>query len=138
MDIAVNYLAVLGAAVASFVIGWLWYGPLFGKQWMKMMGIKEPSEKEKKEKMGEMMPSMVIGLIAAAVTAAVLGGFIKMVGAAGAFEGAAVGAMIWIGFLATTTLNGVLWEKKPTSLYVLNNGHLLVNIIVVGAIMGAM
>jgi len=36
--IEVNYLAVFIATIASFVFGWLWYGPLFGKAWMRMMG----------------------------------------------------------------------------------------------------
>ena len=29
-DITINYMAVLAAAVVDFIIGWLWYGPLFG------------------------------------------------------------------------------------------------------------
>ena len=36
-QVAVNYLAVLAAAIASMVIGFLWYGPLFGKQYMALM-----------------------------------------------------------------------------------------------------
>lgn len=33
-------LAVVLAAVVSMIVGWLWYGPLFGKQWMALMGWK--------------------------------------------------------------------------------------------------
>jgi hypothetical protein len=36
----VNYLAVLLAAVAVFVLGWLWYSPLlFLRPWMRLRGI---------------------------------------------------------------------------------------------------
>src|SRR5437870_13467773 len=36
----VNYLAVLVAAVAVFVLGWLWYSPLlFYKPWRRLRGM---------------------------------------------------------------------------------------------------
>lgn len=34
----INYLAVLVAAVAAFILGSVWYGPLFGKTWQKELG----------------------------------------------------------------------------------------------------
>ena len=40
-----NIWAVLGSMVASIVFGFLWYGPLFGKPWMRLSGIVMPSEK---------------------------------------------------------------------------------------------
>lgn len=36
----INWLAILAAA-SSLVIGFLWYGPLFGKAWMKESGMTE-------------------------------------------------------------------------------------------------
>ncbi len=36
--VAINYLAVIVAAVAYLIIGWLWYSPLFGSAWMKAIG----------------------------------------------------------------------------------------------------
>ncbi len=38
----INYLAVLVAALSSFVIGFLWYAPFsFGTVWMKEVGLTE-------------------------------------------------------------------------------------------------
>ncbi|MDO8488446.1 MAG: DUF1761 family protein [bacterium] len=37
--VPVNYLAILAAAVLSMVLGFLWFGPLFGQTWMKLMGL---------------------------------------------------------------------------------------------------
>jgi hypothetical protein len=50
MEVQVNYVAVLFAVVASMVVGFAWYSPvLFGKQWMKLMGLtKENMESAKK------------------------------------------------------------------------------------------
>ena len=39
MTPVINYGAVVGAAVASMILGSLWYGPLFGKPWMAAMGF---------------------------------------------------------------------------------------------------
>lgn len=52
MDIAtafgsMNWLAVLVAAVSSFVIGGLWYGPLFGRAWMQAFGFTEEDLKQR-------------------------------------------------------------------------------------------
>ncbi len=38
---AVNWLSVLVAALTGFVIGSLWYGPLFQKPWMRLTGMHE-------------------------------------------------------------------------------------------------
>lgn len=37
----VNWLAVVLAALAGFVVGGIWYGPLLGKKWMAAAGIDE-------------------------------------------------------------------------------------------------
>ena len=36
---ALNWLAVLAAAVSAFLIGGLWYGPLFKHAWCREAGI---------------------------------------------------------------------------------------------------
>ncbi|WNM19138.1 DUF1761 domain-containing protein [Flavobacterium capsici] len=42
----VNFLAVLVAALSTFVVGFLWYGPLFGKAWMAENGFTEEQMKK--------------------------------------------------------------------------------------------
>lgn len=37
----INWLAVVLAAIAAFVVGGIWYGPLFGKAWMVAAGKTE-------------------------------------------------------------------------------------------------
>ncbi len=36
-----NFLAILLAAVSGFMIGGLWYGPLFGKVWQRAIGLSD-------------------------------------------------------------------------------------------------
>ena len=39
METNINYIAVVVAAVASMAVGFIWYGVLFRKQWMSLMGF---------------------------------------------------------------------------------------------------
>lgn len=41
-----NFLYIALAALVPMVMGFIWYGPLFGKAWMKQMGFTEESLKE--------------------------------------------------------------------------------------------
>ena len=129
----INYLAVLVSAVAGFVIGALWYSVLFGKAWMKLSKMgKKDIEKEKKKGMAK---SYAAGFIALLVMAFVLAHFVDMAGAATVLEGAQAGFWAWLGFVATTMLNKVLWEGKPVKLYVLDAAHYFVVLIAMGAIL---
>src|SRR3979411_1521354 len=47
-DIQLNYWAILAAVAASMVIGFLWYGPILGKAWMKEMGRPAGSKPDPK------------------------------------------------------------------------------------------
>ena len=40
----VNWIAVIVGAVIAYGLGWLWYGPLFGKAWMSGLGISMPGK----------------------------------------------------------------------------------------------
>lgn len=134
MEFSVNYMAIAAAAIINMVLGFVWYGPLFGKPWMKMMGYsKEDMEKAKKS---GMMPKLyATAFVGAVVMAYVLTHFVQLGGAMAAMDGAMVGFWIWIGFIATTTLSGLLWEQKPFNLYLLNNGYYLVLLLVNGALL---
>ncbi len=127
-----SYLAIIVAAVAQFILGWLWYGPLFGKRWMSLMGINPQSIN--REGMGKTLVWTFIGSL---VTAGVLRKFATMVGATTVGAGVGLGALVWFGFIATVTLAGVLYEKRPVKLYILNNGYQLVSLVVMGAIVAA-
>jgi len=47
MDLfAVNWIGVFLAALAGFVVGGIWYGPVIGKKWMGAVGLTEAQIKE--------------------------------------------------------------------------------------------
>lgn len=128
-----SYVAVIVAAIAQFILGFLWYGPVFGKAWRSMMGMKEQSTSGG----GMGTSTLVWTFIASLVTAGVLRKFATMAGANSLGAGVALGAMVWLGFIATVTLASVLYEKRSVNLYILNNGFQLVSLAVMGAIVAA-
>tara|TARA_Y100000031_G_C8076217_1_gene317467 strand:- start:182 stop:601 length:420 start_codon:yes stop_codon:yes gene_type:complete len=132
----VNYWAILVSGVAAVVIGAVWYSPgVFGKAWMQLVGFKK--EDMKKAKQEGMAGKYLTGFIGALVMAFILAHFIGFAGASSAVGGAIAAFWLWLGFIATTTLGSVLWERKPLTLYFLNNAYNLLSLLVMGVILGA-
>lgn len=132
----VNYVAVVVAAIVSIAIGFGWYSmPVFGKPWMKMAGLtKEALEKAKKE-MGPKYAVMIAGSL---VMAYVLAALVEFLGSQSAIGGAKVGALAWVGFIATVGLNSFVFESKPFQLYLINVAYYLVSLVVMGSILAMM
>ena len=135
--VPLNYLAIVIAAIASMVLGFLWYGPIFGKQWMKEMGFsKEKMDQSKKAGMTKSYALMAVGsLVMSFVLANALVFASTYLKASGVFAGLMVGFWNWLGFVAPVTLGSVLWEGKSWKLWFLNNGYYLVTLSVMGAIL---
>ncbi len=134
MDIQINYLSVIVAAIVGFVIGWLWYGPLFGKTWAGLMGW---SGEQMKAKMAESMTqTMVVAFVGQLVMAYVLAHFVvvwNVTEYAGAFQ---LAFWSWLGLVAPVLLGQILWESKPTKLYLINVFHYLVVIYAMVLVLG--
>ena len=129
---SVNFWAVLVATIISFFLGFLWYGPLFGKQWMKMMNFTEKNIKSMKL---TLMKAMTLGFITTLVTVYVLAMFLKVAGVITISDGLMLGFWIWLGFFATTSLGSFLWEGKSLNLYLFNNAFNLINILIMSGIL---
>ncbi|NQU88242.1 MAG: DUF1761 domain-containing protein [Mariniphaga sp.] len=129
---SINYLAVLVAALCSFIVGWLWYGPLFGKAWMRLHGFTEETMKE-----GDWLPMPVLMLTNYIATVLAAFALAMFLGADSTLHfGIFAGFMIAVFWIATNRLNDVLYEKKPLGLFFINVGYNLVVYILMGAIIG--
>ncbi len=121
---------VVAAAIASIVIGMIWYSPMaFGDSWMKELGLRKT---KKKKNMG---PGYVAMVVSTLILAYVLNMFVGYAGATTAPAGALIGALAWLGFVATTSSAGVLWEGKTAKWYSINNGYSLLSFIVMGIVL---
>lgn len=129
----VNYLAVLVAGIASVVVGFLWYGPLFGRTWMKLMNFSSKDMDDAKKK--GMAKKYVIMIINTLVMTYILALFLDFTSAVTLSRGILIAFLIWLGFIATITLGSVLWEGKSVKLYFINVIYNLVSIIISGIIL---
>jgi hypothetical protein len=132
----VNLLAVLVAAIATMVVGFLWYSPLlFAKPWMVLMGY-DPNDKAGLEQMRKSAgKSYGISFLASLLSAFVLGKIIVITTVDSALYGMKIGFAIWLGFVATVQLTEVLFAKKPAKLFLINTGYQMVCYLVMGAIL---
>jgi hypothetical protein len=125
----INWVAVAIATIANLLIGALWYSPiLFGKEWQQLIG--KSTEDLKKNATVGYTGAVILGFI----TAVVLAMLIKMLDLATSMEGATLGAIIWLGFVATCTGAGMLFQGTRKKLWLIDNGSQLVILAVMGAI----
>ena len=125
----VNYLAVFVAAVAVFVLGWLWYSPLlFYKPWMRLRGLDPVAAMA-----GAKMPAakLLIESVRCLVLAYAVARFVALVGV-GSWMGAVhFGLFLWIGFPVILLTGSVLWENIPWKVAAIHAGDWLVKLLVV-------
>src|SRR5258705_3544017 len=124
----VNYLAVLVCGIVSMIIGSLWYGPIFGKQWMALMGITPEKMAEQKQKgKSAMFKSYGLMFVGSLIMAFVLSHALVFGNAylktSGLSAGLMVGFFNWLGFIAPVTLGSILWEGQSLKLWILNNRY---------------
>src|SRR3989344_7745207 len=135
-DGIVNGGSVLLITIIIYIIGFLWYGPLFGKLWLKLSKIPATEiAKNKKKGMKGMWKQMVLNFIGNFIMVYVFAGFLSLLGTIDPLQGAVVGFWLWLGFFACTTLLGsVLWEGKSWSLFALNGLYWLVVLKLAGVL----
>ena len=126
-------LPAIIAAVANFAIGFLWYGPLFGKQWMKLLGLKASNTEEGKKEMPKLL---AINFASVLVEAHILAYLLQKMGVTSSKEGAWLGFWLGLGIVGTTMLANYLYTKKPRNLFLIDWGYHLVGLIAMGAIIG--
>jgi hypothetical protein len=137
---AVNYLAVLAAAVVIFILGGLWYSPLlFVRKWVALQGKTE--EQMRAEAASANMPLMYVSaFVTALITAIVMAHILAHMASimpTGAAHGAFFGFMAWLGFAAPTSYASAIFYGKPKQLWLIDSTYNLVSFMLAGAILAA-
>lgn len=132
----INLWSMLVAAIATMVVGFLWYSPLlFARPWMVAMGY-DPEDKAKIQEMQKSAgKSYAIAFVASLLSALVLGKVIHATTVNTALYGVKVGFAIWLGFVTTVQLTAKLFGNQSTRLYLINTGYQLVCYLAMGAIL---
>lgn len=138
MDVQVNYLAVVLAAVSSYVVGMAFFSkPLFGPMWQKMVGL---DDKKLKEGMGSAMamsaiPALLTAFVLAHVTY-ISNYFYSPNGTTWMMTALQTAFWIWLGFGAAGIVRQNAFEQRRKKLTAINVLNALVSLLVMGLIIG--
>jgi hypothetical protein len=126
----VNYVAVLVAAIAAFVVSSVWY-TVFGNAWMELRGLDSATAAE------ATTSAWTIAFVVAQslVVASMLAYFVVHLGIAGWKDGVRVGALIWV-FPALILLGSVVHEGVPPLLAAIHAGDWLAKLVLMAVILG--
>ena len=134
--LTINILAVIASAIAAFIIGFLFHGPLFGKLWMKLADIHPTGN----EKLSDMIPQMLWNLLSNFVTALILSVVYLLASTspflsdAGVWGGIICAMLVWLGFLVTSSSIDVIWMGRSVKLWLFECVSSFVVMVVMGLI----
>jgi hypothetical protein len=141
MEMGINFIAILVAVAANFVLGFLWYTPLFGKAWAKEIGI-DTSIKPTGGEMAKGMISMVIGnFFLAYVFAHNIAAWSYVPGTEemSVFSNILSSTIFtWLGFYLPVDIGVVMWERKSWKLFGINTGYHFMMLLVASIILTIM
>lgn len=134
----VNWLSLILAMLVPMAIGFLYYGNfMFGKVWMKSIGMTEEKQKE-----GNMALIMGLSLVLSFFVAFFMMHFCNQPGQEGQFDsfghGAFHGAFIAIIFVIPIAIINGLFEQKTWTNMLLNAGYWILTLAIMGGILDAM
>jgi len=101
-----NYLAIVVAAVGQFIVGAIWYGPVFGKLWGKMHNCDALPPEELKLMQKKMVPFYLLQFVLTVITTVVLALFVAGLLAWNVFG---IAGFMWLGFVLPAQISSVIF-----------------------------
>jgi hypothetical protein len=138
--IHLNWVAMVAAMLAVVLIGFVWYGPLLGRAWLKEIGIAADHKPDPKI----MQRGMILMVIGAALMVYVLAHSIevwrpsswKLEGDQPHATYGFFGALFpWLGFYIPLLFNSVAWEGRSWKLFSINAGYHFAALLAAGMIL---
>jgi len=134
MGTPANWLGILAAAAIGFVVGGLWYGPVFGKAWQAARGISDEALRE-----GFNGP-LVFGLVALLnlFSAFILDHVLGTYGAPGLHLSMMISGGLALGFILPAMAVNYLFSRLSLKLYAIDAAYWLVTYTLMGAALFAL
>lgn len=129
-----NYLAIVIAAVAAWLAGAGWYMAL-GKTWTAALGTEKMTQAGQRP--AAFLP-YVYAFIAELLMAWILAGLLGHIGALTVRGGIISAAFCWLGFVMTTMVVNNIFAGRDARLLLIDGGHWLLVLVLMGAIIGGM
>ena len=129
MGTEVHWLAIAVAAVSGFLVGGLWYGPIFGKVWQAARGLSDDAMKNAN------MP-MIFGLtfLLNLFSAFILDHTLTTYGAPDLNLSVMISGGIALGFIVPAIGVNYLFSRQSLRLFLIDAGYWLVIYAVMGVV----
>jgi hypothetical protein len=127
----VNWLAIIVATIAGFVLGGLWFSPvMFSNRWMSALG-------KSKEQLGKPGPALVLSFIVTLVTATALAVLLRIMPLTTTPGALRLGLTIGVVFYALATASDYAYTGWPRTIYWIQASYHVVMIAVMAVIIAA-
>ncbi|MBP6889436.1 MAG: DUF1761 domain-containing protein [Candidatus Moranbacteria bacterium] len=134
--LSVNYAAIGVGAVLSMVLGTIWYGPLFGKRWSKIIGATTDDLEARKKMQREAGPLYVVQFVLTLFQVLVLAHLVADTLRAGGLERS---LWIWAAFVIPTLAGSVMWTnekgQQKWARFCIQGGYQMVMFILYGLLL---
>lgn len=135
MNVQVNYLAVLLAAVSSMVVGSIWYAkPVMGKTWQKL--VKLDDKKMKSGAAKALALTFILSLLTAYILAHVAYLSNQFFDHTFFQDAVVTSVWLWAGLTAARMVTHDLFEQRPSKLTLMNVVHEFITLVIMGAVIG--
>lgn len=131
----INYWAVLVAGAAGFLFGGVWYR-LLAEPWKTAHGFTTEQIRAHHGKEAAPWP-LLIALAADLILAWMLAGVMGHLGDVDVKNGVVTALFLWFGFVITTLIVNNTFGMRSAKLILIDGGHWLVAMLLMGAIIGA-
>lgn len=128
-----HVLSIVLALVVSYIIGFTWHGPVFGKLWMQYNNLTQPKKEDVKFSM--MLPGLCANFALVTVQSAVLGRTFEILNLPNVGQALLIATVLWLPFTALTIVNNYAWEGKRVGHMALSAGYYLVSIWAIAAVL---
>lgn len=132
-SLKINHLAVWTSFVLLTILGFLWYGPIFGEPWMRHVGL-DPSMVEENPPGAAIWITNAVATIIPLYTLAWL--FVRL-RIENALQGAMIGLLIAFSFVFLSNMTGDMFAQRPYGLTWITGGYTMVALALAGTVMGA-
>ena len=127
----INVLAVIVAAVASFVVSGGWYA-LLGDRMLALQRQWRGAEAPEGPEAATMAAFFGVAVVVATATAAV----VDLADVSGWAESAGLGLLLWAGYVLTQWTGSILGEGVPVQLAAIHAGDWLLHLLLIAVIIG--
>lgn len=128
-----HILGIILAILATYVVGFLWHGPLFGKLWMHYNKMTPPKKGEMKFSM--MLPGLSANLVMVFAQSAVMGRSFEILLLPNIGYALLIATIFWLPFTGLVIVNSYAWEGRKAGHMCLDAAFYLVSLWVIAAVL---